>query len=218
MHDLRVDDDRVRLRWSIAKAIDLRGRYAGRTFVVGQPIENDVGQTPSLPGTRPRSDRFRCGGRESKFLAATSSLATECITMNNPYFICRKWLCMALSGLCLIAAVTNADEVLEKRQARIAAELEALPVARGRCVLFSLEHADRVRDVINDEKYFHGFAILGKADVDEEKDKNALIAALADGVRESDGVGKRCFNPRHGIRFILGEATYDFVICFTAIP
>ena len=27
-------------------------------------------QTPSLPDARPRSDRFRCGGRESNFLAA----------------------------------------------------------------------------------------------------------------------------------------------------
>jgi hypothetical protein len=26
-------------------------------------------QTPSLPDARPRSDRFRCGGRESDFLA-----------------------------------------------------------------------------------------------------------------------------------------------------
>ena len=31
-------------------------------------------QTPSLPDARPRSDRFRCGGRESKFLAATTGL------------------------------------------------------------------------------------------------------------------------------------------------
>ena len=30
----------------------------------------DEGQTPSLPDARPRSDRFRCGGRESNFLAA----------------------------------------------------------------------------------------------------------------------------------------------------
>jgi hypothetical protein len=27
------------------------------------------GHTPSLPDARPRSDRSRCGGRESKFLA-----------------------------------------------------------------------------------------------------------------------------------------------------
>ena len=26
------------------------------------------GRTPSLPDARPRSDRFRCGGRESEFL------------------------------------------------------------------------------------------------------------------------------------------------------
>jgi len=31
-------------------------------------------QTPSLPDARPRSDRFRCGGRESNFLAATGVL------------------------------------------------------------------------------------------------------------------------------------------------
>jgi cobyrinic acid a,c-diamide synthase len=30
----------------------------------------DEQQTPSLPDARPRSDRFRCGGRESNFLAA----------------------------------------------------------------------------------------------------------------------------------------------------
>ena len=35
-----------------------------------------VRQTPSLPDARPRSDRFRCGGRESNFLAA-----------GNPYYI-----------------------------------------------------------------------------------------------------------------------------------
>lgn len=29
----------------------------------------NLDQTPSLPDARPRSDRFRCGGRESKFLA-----------------------------------------------------------------------------------------------------------------------------------------------------
>jgi hypothetical protein len=31
-------------------------------------------QTPSLPDARPRSDRFRCGGRESNFLAAKAVL------------------------------------------------------------------------------------------------------------------------------------------------
>ena len=37
-------------------------------------------QTPSLPDARPRSDRFRCGGRESKFLAVKlrEGSAIEC--------------------------------------------------------------------------------------------------------------------------------------------
>ena len=30
---------------------------------------------PSLPGTDPRSDRFRCGGRESAFLAVSRASA-----------------------------------------------------------------------------------------------------------------------------------------------
>ena len=33
-----------------------------------------IKQTPSLPDARPHSDRFRCGGRESKFLAVTLRL------------------------------------------------------------------------------------------------------------------------------------------------
>jgi hypothetical protein len=31
--------------------------------------------TPSLPDARPRSDRFRCGGRESNFLAVSRASA-----------------------------------------------------------------------------------------------------------------------------------------------
>ena len=31
--------------------------------------DNALRQTPSLPGTAPRSDRFRCSGRGSNFLA-----------------------------------------------------------------------------------------------------------------------------------------------------
>jgi len=35
------------------------------------------GQTPSLPDVRPRSDRFWCGGRESKFLQYGDRLSVE---------------------------------------------------------------------------------------------------------------------------------------------
>jgi len=39
-------------------------------------------QTPSLPDADPRSDRPRCGGRESNFLAAPQ----EKITQNSPNY------------------------------------------------------------------------------------------------------------------------------------
>ena len=39
---------------------------------------------PPLPDARPRSERFRCGGRESKFLAATAhDSAREPVTTRN---------------------------------------------------------------------------------------------------------------------------------------
>ena len=41
--------------------------WQGKVFT-----SDDGGQTPSLPDARPRSDRFRCGGCESKFLAVVS--------------------------------------------------------------------------------------------------------------------------------------------------
>ena len=41
--------------------------WQGKVFT-----SDDGGQTPSLPDARPRSDRFRCGGCESKFLAVES--------------------------------------------------------------------------------------------------------------------------------------------------
>jgi hypothetical protein len=41
-----------------------------RVSNVSRSPSPDPSQTPSLPAADPRSDRFRCAGRESKFLAA----------------------------------------------------------------------------------------------------------------------------------------------------
>ena len=48
-----------------------------KTSSIPSPSNHTADQTPSLPDAAPRSARPRCGGRESKFLAAaTRSLAT----------------------------------------------------------------------------------------------------------------------------------------------
>jgi hypothetical protein len=67
----------IRLRDATGQTHQVRGeaitwkgwRYL--TFPL-RPAPDD-GQTPSLPDARPHSDRFRCGGRESEFLAETIS-------------------------------------------------------------------------------------------------------------------------------------------------
>ncbi len=46
---------------------------AGTFDTVGSSLFMSSDQTPSLPDARPRSDRFRCGGRESNFLRIYST-------------------------------------------------------------------------------------------------------------------------------------------------
>jgi hypothetical protein len=43
-------------------------------------------QTPSLPDARPHSDRFRCGGRESEFLADRQTGIASIQSMYAPEF------------------------------------------------------------------------------------------------------------------------------------
>ena len=53
--------------------VDRRGRIILLVDeTMAAPLAGELEQTPSLPDARPRSDRFRCGGRESNFLAAIS--------------------------------------------------------------------------------------------------------------------------------------------------
>lgn len=60
---------------------------------------------------------------------------------------------------------------------------------------------------------FYGWKVLGRTEVKGlERDK--LLAALEKGVRESKGMGARCFIPRHGVRFFNGKEELDLVICF----
>ena len=84
----------------------------------------------------------------------------------------------------------------------------------ARFELLSLDptfHADKAG---GGNEYFHGFRILGRLRV-ENADKDAIAAALRNGVDESDGIEPGCaLEPRHGIRVTDGEGTTDFLICF----
>ena len=60
---------------------------------------------------------------------------------------------------------------------------------------------------------FHGYAIIEKATL-RPADRDALLAALDQGVATWNKQQAKCFNPRHGIRANSGARYVDLVVCF----
>jgi len=83
--------------------------------------------------------------------------------------------------------------------------------------LYSLDPKRGLSSAVNTEQVFHGFTILGKAEIAIEDDESAILKSFAQGIRESDGSVADCFNPRHGLRLIIGSSTNDFAICFECL-
>ena len=66
-------------------------------------------------------------------------------------------------------------------------------------------------------KIFHGFSILGSAEIKDPVERAKLLKELYKGIANSDGMVAMCFNPRHGISASLGTNTVDLVICFECL-
>ncbi len=64
------------------------------------------------------------------------------------------------------------------------------------------------------KEIFHDFGVLGKAEIKDMTQREALLKALYQGIAESDGMVAACFNPRHGISASLGDETVDLLICY----
>ena len=102
----------------------------------------------------------------------------------------------------------------EANQIRFAKRIENWPVATTTFFLYSLNPGGSTNYSVNTDRIFHGFSILGKAEIKPADDPAALLKTFAQGIREDDGQAAFCFNPRHGLRMVVGSATNDFVICF----
>jgi len=61
---------------------------------------------------------------------------------------------------------------------------------------------------------FHGYVVTGKAPVEDEASRRALMDLVFEGVSKSDGKVARCFNPRHAIRVTRAGEVVDLVICY----
>jgi hypothetical protein len=71
---------------------------------------------------------------------------------------------------------------------------------------------------IERENAFHGWPILGETEVSDPAVRQALLNALANGVRENvKGMAASCFNPRHGIKAVANGQKLDVVICFECL-
>jgi hypothetical protein len=104
------------------------------------------------------------------------------------------------------------------KQEPIAAALDKLADTPSKMVLYSLNWGNLpdYQDVY-DEKMFHGFIILGKAEITDRKEQRTLLRALARGARENDSAEGTCFLPRHALHIEEGGRSMDFTICFTCL-
>ena len=64
---------------------------------------------------------------------------------------------------------------------------------------------------------FHGYRVLGRAEIKDAAEKQALLDALGEGITSSNGIIAYCFEPRHALRVETGDARVDLNICFECL-
>ncbi len=61
---------------------------------------------------------------------------------------------------------------------------------------------------------FHGYRVLGAAEVGPGPERARLLEAFQDGLNRGPAGGAACFFPRHGLRAVVGGEPADYLICF----
>jgi hypothetical protein len=84
-----------------------------------------------------------------------------------------------------------------------------------RFLVYSLEPLEELpRHEHSTETHFHGYPVLGKAELTDANERAQLLGDFYQGVKDARGAVGNCFAPRHGISATLGDDTVDLVICF----
>jgi hypothetical protein len=127
-------------------------------------------------------------------------------------------LCIFLNGIGRSDDVgASSEEQFKERQLAVVKSLEKIDPSKIQLYLYSLDPLKRQEVVHDDPNVFYGFPILGKVEIRPFGEKEALLKAFIQGVKESNGVVAACFEPRHGLRMIQGDQKTDFVICYTCL-
>ena len=103
------------------------------------------------------------------------------------------------------------------KQAPVVAALEKLADAPSKVVLYSLNPENHHDNDPYTDTVFHGYDILGKAEITDRSEQRALLQALAHGASENDDHAMACFNPRHALHIEQGGRSTDFTICFECL-
>ena len=103
------------------------------------------------------------------------------------------------------------------KQPEVVAALEKLAESPAKMVLYSLDPYSWDRSRPPSETAFHGYEILGRAEVTDTQEQRALLRALARGASENDDKVAACFHPRHGLQVLQDEQPLDFTICFECL-
>jgi hypothetical protein len=61
-------------------------------------------------------------------------------------------------------------------------------------------------------EHFHGRPVLGKVEITDPQQRQRIVAALKENLRE--GHLSKCFCPRHAIRAVERGRTFEYLVCF----
>jgi hypothetical protein len=103
------------------------------------------------------------------------------------------------------------------KQPQVVTALERLANAPSKMVLYSVNPEDHHDGGLHTDAVFHGFGILGKAEITDTNEQRALLRALARGASENDDHAAACFNPRHAVHVEQNGQSVDFTICFECL-
>jgi hypothetical protein len=67
------------------------------------------------------------------------------------------------------------------------------------------------------EANFHGYEILGQAELSDPIQRAELVKSLNGGIRANDDMVAGCFNPRHAVRAETADGRADLLICFECL-
>src|SRR5438105_645960 len=88
----------------------------------------------------------------------------------------------------------------DRTQNTLPAQMRKVLDSGERFVLLSLDPthpALRRKSDPPPKETFHDYAVLGKTEIHDQKERGELLRALYKGVADSDGLVANCFNPRH---------------------